>query len=130
MLNTPIRKATVDLIAKLLRPLADAGILSIPEEKEIVAQLRNLAKTGNPLPVVIPKLIGQPEAATMLGISLANFKKMERNGAFRISLANFKKMERNGAFPFSRKKIGTSVRYRNTDIVRYILADPDSQVNS
>ena len=114
MLNTPIRKATVDLIAKLLRPLADAGILSIPEEKEIVAQLRNLAKTGSPIPAVIPKLIGQPEAATMLGISLANFKKMERNGAF----------------PFSRKKIGTSVRYRNTDIVRYILADPDSQVNS
>ena len=109
----PIRKTTVDLIAKLLHPLAETGILSIPEEKEIVAQLKNLAKTGEMLPVVIPQLIGQPEAAAMLGISLANFKKMERKGVL----------------PFPRKKIGTSVRYRNTDIVRYILAEPDSEVN-
>ena len=109
---TPIRKTTVDLIAKLLHLLAGTGILSVPEEREIVAQLRSLAKTGELLPVVIPKLIGQPEAAAMLGISLANFKKMERNGIL----------------PFPRKKIGTSVRYRNTDIVRYILAEPDPEI--
>ena len=108
-MSAPIRKTTVDLIAKLLHPLAETGVLSIPEEREIVAQLRNLAKTGELLPTVIPKLIGQPEVAAMLGISLANFKKMERNGVL----------------PFPRKKIGTSVRYRNTDIVRYILAEPD-----
>ena len=107
-MSVPIRKTTVDLIAKLLHPLAETGILSVPEEREIVAQLRNLAKTGELLPTVIPKLIGQPEVAAMLGISLANFKKMERNGLL----------------PFPRKKIGTSVRYRNTDIVRYILAEP------
>lgn len=107
----PIRKTTVDLIAKLLHPLAETGVLSIPEEKEIVAQLRNLVQTDGLLPVIIPKLIGQPEAAAMLGISLANFKKMERNGVL----------------PFPRKKIGTSVRYRNTDIVRYILAEQDSE---
>jgi len=108
-MSVPIRKTTVDLIAKILHPLAETGMISIPEEREIVAQLRNLAKTGELLPAVIPKLIGQPEAASMLGISLANFKKMERKGVL----------------PFPRKKIGTSVRYRNTDIVRYILAEPD-----
>ena len=107
MPNTPIRKATVDLIAKLLRPLVDAGIVSIPEEREIVAQLRNLAKTGDLLPVVIPKLISQPEAAAMLGISLANFKTMEHDGVM----------------PLPRKKIGTAVRYRNTDVIRLILGD-------
>ena len=113
-MSVPIRKTTVDLIAKLLHPLAETGVLSIPEEREIVAQLRNLAKNGETLPIVIPKLIGQPEVAAMLGISLANFKKMERNGMW----------------PFPRKKIGTSVRYRNTDIIRYILTEPDSEFNS
>ena len=109
-----VRKTTVDLIAKLLHPLAETGTLSVPEEREIVAQLRSLAKTGEVLPVVIPKLIGQPEVAAMLGISLASFKKMERNGVL----------------PFPRKKIGTSVRYRNTDVVRYILAESEPEVNS
>lgn len=102
-----IKGTTVNLIAKLLHPLAEAGVLSIPEEREIVAQLRSLAKNGETVPTVLPKLIDQPEAAEMLGISLANFKKLERNEAF----------------PFKRKQIGTAVRYRNTDIVKFILTE-------
>lgn len=102
-----IKSTTVNLIAKLLHPLAEAGVLSIPEEREIVAQLRSLAKNGETVPVVLPKLIDQSEAAAMLGISLANFKKLERNEAF----------------PFKRKQIGTAVRYRNTDIVKFILTE-------
>lgn len=102
-----IKKSTVDLIARLLPPLADAGALSRAEEREIISQLRHLAKTGETIPVVIPKLIDQPTAAEMLGISLANFKKLERNGLL----------------PFKRKQIGTAVRYRNTDIVKFILSE-------
>lgn len=102
-----IKGSTVGLLAKLLRPLAEAGALSFAEEREIVAQLRSLSKTGETIPAVLPKLIDQPEAAEMLGISLANFKKLERCDAF----------------PFKRKQIGTAVRYRNTDIVRFILSE-------
>ena len=108
-MDVRIKGTTVNLIAKLLHPLAEAGVLSIPEEREIVAQLRNLAKNGETIPAVLPKLIDQPEAAEMLGISLANFKKLERNGAF----------------PFRRKKIGTAVRYRNSDIIKFILTEED-----
>ena len=103
-MDVRIKGTTVNLIAKLLHPLAEAGVLSIPEEREVIAQLRNLAKNGETIPAVLPK-----EAAEMLGISLANFKKLERNGAF----------------PFRRKKIGTAVRYRNSDIIKFILTEED-----
>ncbi len=106
-MKNSIRIQTVSMIAKLLHPLAENGVLSLPEEREIIAQLRNLAKTGETIPEVLPKLIGQPEAAEMLGLSLANFKKLERSDFF----------------PFRRKMIGTSVRYRNTDIVKFVLSE-------
>ena len=106
-MKNSIRIQTVSMIAKLLHPLAENGVLSLPEEREIIAQLRNLAKTGETIPEVLPKLIGQPEAAEMLGLSLANFKKLERSDSF----------------PFRRKMIGTSVRYRNTDIVKFVLSE-------
>lgn len=102
-----IRPNTVTFLSKLLRPLTDAGAVSMSEEREIIAQLRSLSKTGETIPPVIPKLIDQPTAAELLGISLANFKKLERNEAF----------------PFKRKKIGTAVRYRNTDIIKFILSE-------
>ena len=75
------------------------------------AQFMYLADKGTPLPTVIPKLVDQTEAATMLGISLANFKRLEREGYF----------------PFKRKMVGTSVRYRNTDLTRYILSHDDTE---
>ena len=39
-----------------------------------------------------------------------------------LSLSNFKKQEKDGVFSFKRKMVGSSVRYRNTDIIKYILA--------
>jgi len=79
------------------------------EYREVIAQLKHLAVKGEQRPVAVPKLIDMNEAAAMLGISLAHFKNQERS------------------FPFKRKMIGTSVRYRNTDIVKYILTDEDQQ---
>ncbi len=48
-----------------------------------------------------------------------------------VNLANFKKLE--PQLPFKRKLVGHSVRFRNTDVVRFILtneagAEPDSAV--
>ena len=68
------------------------------------------AARGEPLPVVVPKLVDMTEAAEMLGVSLANFKKLEPK------------------LPFKRKMVGHSVRFRNTDIVRYILSQEDQAV--
>jgi len=45
---------------------------------------------------MMPKLIDRTEAATMLGLGLSNFKKLENEHAF----------------PFQRKMIGSSIRYR------------------
>ena len=39
-----------------------------------------------------------------------------------ISHSNFKKLEAEGAFPFKRKMVGSAVRYRNTDVIDYIIS--------
>ena len=93
-----------------MHPLTESNLIPVPEYREIIAQLKYLADHGTLLPTVIPKLVDQAEAAEILGISLANFKRLEREGFF----------------PFKRKMVGTSVRYRNTDLTRYILADDDT----
>ena len=100
-----IRNQTVNLISKILHPLTESNLIPFPEYREIIAQLRSLANKGDPLPIVVPKLLRMEEAAEMLGISLANFKKQEQY------------------FPFKRKYVGHGIRYRNTDIIRFILAD-------
>ncbi len=102
-----IRPATVRLLAKLMNPLADAGIIQVPEMREIVAQLRHLAVEGRPMPAVAPRLLNQEEAADMLGIGLSHFKKLEKDGHF----------------PFKRKMVGTSVRFRNLDLLDFMLTD-------
>ena len=75
--------------------------------------VEHLAERGENLPAIIPKLVDQEEAASMLGVGLSNFKKLEREGAF----------------SFKRKMVGTSVRYRNTDVISYILASDDSSLS-
>ena len=109
--KAPIRGTTVKLIGRLLQPIADTGVITIPEFNEIMANLRNLSQKGEVLPGVLPKLLDQKEAAEMLGISFPHFRNMEREGVF----------------PFKRKKIGTAVRYFNTDILSYILSLEDCE---
>ena len=108
-----IRNQTVNLISKILHPLTESNLIPFPEYREIVAQLRHIANEGNPLPIVVPKLVTMDEAANMLGISLANFKKQEQY------------------LPFKRKYVGHGIRYRNTDIIRFILSDSqDNQMEN
>jgi predicted DNA-binding transcriptional regulator AlpA len=109
-MGSSIRPRTVSLIAKLLRPLTDEGLLSVAENREIISNLRHLAMHGTMPPQVIPRLIAPPEAASMLGLGYSNFKKIERNSGF----------------PFRRKMVGgSSVRFRNTDVIAYILAQDE-----
>ena len=106
-----IRPATVKLLSKLMNPLADAGLIYVPEMNEIVAQLRHLAVKGRPMPPIVPKLLTQEEAGDMLGISYSNFKKLEKEGHF----------------PFKRKMVGTSVRFRNLDLLEFMLTDDEER---
>jgi len=105
--KSPVRSKTVRLISRLLTPIVDEGIISVPEYNNIISNLKSLAEKGSLCPQITPKLIDQTEAGNMLGISLANFKAQERAGAF----------------PFKRKMVGSSVRYRNTDIIAYIMSE-------
>lgn len=103
----------MNLISKILHPLTESNLIPFPEYREIVAQLRHIANQGDPLPIVVPKLVTTDEAANMLGISLANFKKQEQY------------------LPFKRKYVGHGIRYRNTDIIRFILSDSqDNQMEN
>lgn len=104
-----IRPKTVSLVAKMLRPWVDEGVVTVAESREIISNLRYLADKGTAMPTMVPKLLTQDEAAEMLGIGKSNFKKIEAEGKL----------------PIRRKMVGTSVRYRNTDILQFMLADDE-----
>ena len=110
MNTTQISMQIVRYFKRNMRPIAEDGIIPLPEYHEASSQLTSLAEHGILKPTIVPKLIDQREAAEMLGIGLSNFKKLEGEGAF----------------PFKRKMVGSSVRYRNTDIIDYIVLSEDS----
>jgi len=106
-MTTGVRPKTVRLLGRILKPWCDEGLVTVVEQNTILSNLKHLADKGELLPAIQPRLIDQDEAAAMLGISKANFKKMEKEGRLQIQ----------------RRMIGTSVRYRLTDVVIYINAD-------
>ena len=104
--NMSIRPKTIKLIKRIITPIVEEGVISVTEFNEIVSELKYLAEKAQRKPIITPRLIDRREVADLLGISLSNFKKQEREQAF----------------PFKRKMVGTSIRYRNIDIFEYILA--------
>lgn len=110
MNNINITMKTVRFFKRIMRPVAEEGIIPLAEYNEAISQLTSLAEHGTPKPTVIPKLLDQRQVAEMLGIGLSNFKKLESDGAF----------------PFKRRMVGSSVRYRNTDVVDYICASGEA----
>ena len=107
MNEIPITMNTVRYFKRIMRPLAEDGIIPLPEYNEAISQLTSLAEHGCRKPVILPKLVDQRQAAEMLGIEYSNFKKIEASGAF----------------PFKRKMVGHAIRYRNTDIYDYIYSN-------
>ena len=109
-MSQELNMSTVLLVEKVMKPWMDKNVIAPCEYKCIVSNLKYLAEKDELKPYVVPKLIDMDEAANMLGIGLSLFKKCEREGRF----------------PFKRKMIGTSVKYRNTDIIDYINSDDNS----
>jgi predicted DNA-binding transcriptional regulator AlpA len=110
MQNSTLRQRTVKLIARIMRPFVEEGVILLSEEQIMIANLKHLANRGKLMPTVVPRLINQKEAAEMLGLGYSNFKKLEKENVF----------------PFCRRMVGSSVRYRNVDIIEYIVADNSS----
>lgn len=99
-----INISTVKLIKRFLLVLVDTNVIGNAECQEIITQLRYLSEKSEHKPNIKPKLLSQREVADILGISLANFKKLEREGAFN----------------FERKMVGSSVRYSNINVYNYL----------
>ena len=113
MYSNSVRPATVRLVTKLIAPLLDSGLVTNAEYSAIYQNLTYLAKKGEQMPPVQPRLITGQEAASILGISFSQFRTLEREGVF----------------PFKRRIVGgRNVRYRNTDVYAYAYLDDDSVI--
>ena len=98
------RESTVKLLRRMLCPLMETGVLSRDEFNLMFTYLTSLAKNGKPPAEVQPKLIRGPEAAELLAISYAEFRKLAAEGVF----------------PFRRRVFGKNVRYFYPDIVEFM----------
>ena len=109
-----LRLTTVTLLAKLILPLVDFGVVTADEYSVIIGNLRHLARHGVPQPAITPKLVTPQEAAEILAISYSQFRALEKENVF----------------PFRRRRVGDkTVRYLNTDIIHYIEAAPEVSAN-
>ena len=102
--KTTFRESTVKFLRRILTPLLEYGLISRDEFDLMFTYLGSLAKAGKPPPEVTPKLIRGPEAAELLAISYAEFRKLAAEGVF----------------PFKRRVFGKNVRYYFPDIVEFM----------
>jgi len=109
-MNKYLRYSTVTFIGKFLKLMVEENVICSAEYDYIISNLKHLEAKNELIPETLPKLLTINEAAAMLNIGLSNFKKLEKENRF----------------PFKRKMVGSSVRYRNTDLIRYILVNEDS----
>ena len=112
-MNETISMETVRMFRRIMRPVAETGVIPLAEFNECISQLTSLVEHGTLKPAIVPKLIDQKSAAELLGIGLSNFKRLEAEGAF----------------SFKRKMVGSSVRYRNTDVIDYIYSTEEEFVD-
>ena len=100
-----LRPATAKLVARLLAPLLDSGLVTAGEYRTITASLNHIARHGTPIPAVQRKLIRPHEAAELLGISYSGFREIE------------------GTLPIKRRVIGKSVRYYLPELVELMESE-------
>ena len=55
MNNVQISMQTVRFFKRIMRPVAEEGIISLCEYNEAISQLTSLAEHGIPKPVIIPR---------------------------------------------------------------------------
>ncbi len=99
-----IRMSTVKWIGRHLAADLDVGVLTVSEFEQIMQALKSLAKNGTPSEPVKPKMLTVENVADLLGISKSQLRALEAEGKL----------------PFRRRKIGSSVRYLNTEVLDYM----------
>ena len=97
--NLVLRPVTAKLVARIILPLIDTGLVNIYEYHTITATLNHIARHGSPLPEVQRRLIKPQETADLLGISYSELRKIEKT------------------LPIRRRTIGKSVRYYLPEVV-------------
>ena len=106
--NNRIRPMTARLVSRLASVLLDSGSLTQCEYDVIKRNLNSLAKTGELALPIESKMLTPQEVAELLAISYSQFRALEKENVF----------------SFKRVMIGSkTVRYRNTDVIRYIEND-------
>ena len=100
-----LRPATAKLVARLIAPLLDSGLVTADEYRTITASLNHIARHGTPIPAVQRKLVRPREVAEMLGLSYSGFREIE------------------GTLPIKRRVIGKSVRYYLPEIVELMESE-------
>lgn len=100
-----LRPATAKLVARLLAPLLESGLVTADEYRTISGALNHIARHGSPVPAVPQKLIKPQEAAALLGISYSGFRELEDK------------------LPIRRRTIGKSVRYYLPEIIQLMESD-------
>ena len=106
--NNRIKPITAKLISRLASVLLDSGSLTQCEYDVIKRNLNSLAKTGELALPIESKMLTPQEVAELLAISYSQFRALEKENVF----------------SFKRVMIGSkTVRYRNTDVIRYIEND-------
>ena len=99
-----VRQNVVSRLKRYLAADLDMGILTAGEYNLITEAVRALSKTGKSPPEVQPKLLKTEEVAEMLAISKSQLRALEAEGKL----------------PLPRKMVGSSVRYLNIDVIRYM----------
>ena len=97
--NLVLRPVTAKLVARIVAPLVDAGLVTSHEYHTITASLNHVARHGTPLPAVQRRLVRPQETAELLGISYSELRKIEKT------------------LPIRRRTIGKSVRYYLPEVV-------------
>ena len=100
-----LRPVTARLVARLIAPLLDSGLVTADEYRTITASLNHVARNGTPLQAVQRKLIKPKEAADLLGIGYSSFREIE------------------GTLAIKRRIIGKSVRYYLPEIVELMESE-------
>ena len=79
-------------------------------------------------PLVERSLISQPEFNELIA-NLRHLSQKEAAELLGVSYTHFRNLERQNIFPFKRRMVGTAVRYRNTDVIEYLLNLPEVEPN-
>ena len=69
MNNVNVSLETVRMFKRVMRPVTEEGIISLPEYNEVISRLTSLAEHGTLNPVIVPKRIDQRASENCVNIA-------------------------------------------------------------